>query len=57
MPIHIIKVVRKYEYQVSVNAPDEYEAIEIVRDYEIEDLEPHEVDASFDFECVLSEVN
>jgi hypothetical protein len=50
---HIVKVVRYYEYEVPIDsseAEDIYDAIELVRDFEIEDLEPYEVQAYFEFE-------
>ncbi len=50
MPKYIVTVERHYSYEVPVEASDEYEAREMVRDYEIEDLEPFETDAYFDFQ-------
>ena len=50
MPSYIVNVERHYSYAVPVDAEDEYAAREIVRDYEIEDLEPFETNAYFDFE-------
>lgn len=50
MPKYIVTVKRHYSYEVPVEAKDEYEAREMVRDYEIEDLEPYETNAYFDFE-------
>lgn len=52
MSYYKIKVVRHYEYEVFVSAENGYKAREAVRDYEIEDLEPHEVKAYFDYEVV-----
>ena len=49
MPNYIVNVERHYSYAVSVEAEDEEEAIEAIRNYEIEDLEPFETDAYFEF--------
>lgn len=49
MPNYTVTVERHYSYEVPVDAVDEQEARAIVRDYEIEDLEPYETDAYFDF--------
>ena len=46
------EVIRTYRYRVPIEATDYYDALEIIRDFEIEDLEPFEVDAKFDFELV-----
>lgn len=51
----IVAVKRTYEYEVRVIAKDEYDALEGVRDYEIEDLEPYEVNAEFDYEVWQSD--
>jgi hypothetical protein len=50
MPKYTVNVERHYSYAVPVEADDEYTAREMVRDYEIEDLEPYETNAYFDFE-------
>lgn len=50
MPKYTVTVERHYSYEVPVEANDEYEAREIVRNYDIEDLEPYETNAYFDFE-------
>jgi hypothetical protein len=50
MPKYTVAVERHYYYDVPVEADNEYEAREKVRDYEIEDLEPFETNAWFDFE-------
>lgn len=50
MPTYIVKVARHYDYEVEVEASNPDEAREIVRDFDIEDLEPHETNAYFDFE-------
>jgi len=50
MPKYTVSVERHYSYEVPVEAEDQYEAREIVRTYEIEDLEPFETNAYFDFE-------
>ena len=50
MPKYTVAVERHYYYEVPVEADNEYEAREKVRDYEIEDLEPFETNAWFDFE-------
>jgi hypothetical protein len=52
MPKFEIKVVRNYEYAVFVEAANGHAAIEVIRDYEIEDLDEFEVAASFDYEEV-----
>jgi hypothetical protein len=44
-----VEVNRHYTYKVTVEAEDEFAARELVRDFEIEDLEPFETDAWFDF--------
>ena len=49
MPSYTVVVERHYTYEVPVEADDEMAAVDLVRDYEIEDLEPYEVDAYFDF--------
>ncbi len=54
MPKYTVKVARHYSYEVPVEASDEHEARDMVRDYEIEDLEPFETDAYFDFEFAES---
>jgi hypothetical protein len=50
MPKYIVEVSRHYDYEVPVFAKDEDEARELVRDYEIEDLEPYQTNAYFDFD-------
>lgn len=50
MAKYTVEVNRHYTYVVTVEAKDEIEARELVRDYDIEDLEPFETDAYFDFE-------
>ena len=50
MPKYTVNVERHYYYEVPVEADNEYDAREKVRDYEIEDLEPYETNAWFDFE-------
>ena len=52
MSKYTVEVNRHYTYEVTIEAEDEFEAVELVRDYEIEDLEPHEVDAYFNFDVV-----
>lgn len=49
MPKFDVEVNRHYVYHVVVEAEDSYAARELVRDFEIEDLEPFETDAWFDF--------
>ena len=44
-----VEVNRHYTYKVTVEAEDEFAARELVRDFEIEDLEPFETNAWFDF--------
>ena len=44
-----VEVNRHYTYKVIVDAEDGMAARELVRDFEIEDLEPYETDAWFDF--------
>lgn len=44
-----VEVNRHYTYKVSVDAEDAFAARELVRDFEIEDLEQFETDAWFDF--------
>jgi hypothetical protein len=44
-----VKVERHYSYEVVVAADSAEQARELVRDYEIEDLESFETDAWFDF--------
>ena len=44
-----VEVNRHYTYKVTVEAEDEFAARELVRDFEIEDLEEFETDAWFDF--------
>lgn len=47
---YTVEVNRHYTYVVTVHAEDEHAARELVRDFEIEDLEPFETDAWFDYE-------
>jgi hypothetical protein len=54
MPKYTVNVERHYSYIVPVEARDEDEAREMVRDYEIEDLEPYETNAYFDFDFAIS---
>lgn len=44
-----VEVNRHYTYKVTVDAEDGVAARELVRDFEIEDLEPFETEAWFDF--------
>lgn len=52
MSKYTIEVNRHYTYEVTVEASDEFEAIDLVRDYEIEDLEEFETDAYFNFDVI-----
>jgi hypothetical protein len=47
---YIVDVTRVYQYSVPVMAKNEDDAREIVRDFDIEDLEPYQTNAYFDFE-------
>lgn len=50
MSKYVVEVNRHYTYEIEIEADDEMEAIEHARDYDIEDLEPHETDAYFNYE-------
>lgn len=52
MPKFKVEVHRHYTYEIDVEANDEFDAQENARDWEIEDLEPHETDAYFTYEVV-----
>lgn len=45
-----VEVNRHYTYVIEVDATDEMDAIEQSRDWEIEDLEPHQTDAWFNYD-------
>ena len=49
---YTVIVERHYSYEVTIKADTESQAVEQVRDFEIEDLEPFEVDAWFTFTSV-----
>jgi hypothetical protein len=55
MPRFIIEVKRNYEYAVPIEADNEYDAIQLVRDYEIEDLEEYETNAYWVFDAEEAE--
>lgn len=50
MKQYTVQVQRHYTYEVAVEASDEVDAIDQIRDFEIEDLEPYETDAYFSFD-------
>lgn len=52
MATYKIQVDRHYTYEIEIEAKDEYEAIEKSRDWEIDDLEPYEVNAYFDTDVI-----
>lgn len=47
-----VEVNRHYTYQIEIEAKNEYEAYEQSREWEIEDLEPFEVDAWFSSDII-----
>lgn len=52
MAKYTVEIHRHYTYEIEVEADDELEAVEASRDWEIEDLEPHETDAWFTQEVI-----
>lgn len=55
--IYVIQATRTHTYQVTVKAQDEVEAIDQMDDWNSDDFEAYEVDAKWDFEVLLGEVN
>ncbi len=56
MPTYKIQATRIHVYEVEVEADDEYEAREDVRNWDIEDFENSEVDAIWDFDVIAERI-
>lgn len=52
MASYTVKAIRHYEYEVVVDAEDEFDALDQMKDWEIEDFEPFESDAYWNFDVV-----
>ena len=52
MPKFTVQCVETHTYEVTVEADDEMDAIDIVRDYDTDQLEEFEVDARWDYEVI-----
>lgn len=55
MPKYVVEVTQIHRYEVVVESGDEYDALEVVREYDADELEQFEVDARWDFEVVGEE--
>jgi len=52
MAKYTVEIHRHYTYEIEIDAKSEREAVEASRDWEIEDLEPHETNAWFTYETI-----
>ena len=48
----VVEVIETHTYQVEVESGNEFDALELVREFDTDQLEEYEIDARWDFEVI-----
>lgn len=52
MPIYTIAFVQTNEFEIEIDAPNEHDAINLVRDLDSDEVSEYQVDARWDYQVV-----